>query len=126
MRFFLTHFVVTLSIYGLTSFLYPSEDFVIPSIYVMWAAPILGTLAALIVSRVSLLGHALGAQALALYIVSGIYSVVYHDKAIIDTLQYVTIAYFLPGAILALLVGIFAKRMSGLIARRAAEGSRPQ
>jgi hypothetical protein len=66
MRFFLTHFVVTLSTYGLTSFLYPSEEFVIPSKYVMWAAPILGTLAALIVTRVSSLVHALGAQALAL------------------------------------------------------------
>ena len=125
MRFFLTHFVVTLSVYGLTSFLYPSLEFVIPSIYLMWAAPILGTLAALIVTRVSLLGHALGAQALALYIVSGIYSVVYHDKTIIDTLQYVTTAYFLPGAILALLVGIFAKWMSSLTARRVAEASRP-
>jgi hypothetical protein len=111
MRFFLTHFVVTLTAYGLISFLYPSQEFFIPSIYLMWTAPILGTLAALIVSRVSLLGHALGAQALALYIVSGIYSIVYHDKAIIDTLQYVTIAYFLPGAILALLVGIFGKWM---------------
>jgi len=41
--------------------------------------------------------------------VSGIYCVVYDEKAILDTLQYVTIAYFLPGAILALLLGIFAK-----------------
>jgi hypothetical protein len=114
MRFFLTHFVVTLSVYGLTCFLCPSEEFVIPSLYLMWAAPILGTLAALIVTRVSLLVQALGAQALALYIVSVSYSVVYHDKAIIDTLQYVTTAYFLPGAILALLVGILAKRISSL------------
>ena len=41
----------------------------------------------------------------------GIYCVVYHQGAILDTLQYVTIAYFLPGAMLALLVGVFAKRI---------------
>jgi MFS family permease len=78
----------------------------------------------LIVTRVSLLVHALGAQALALYIVSGIYSVVYHDKAIIDTLQYVTTAYFLPGAILALLVGILAKRTPGESPKEVAHSSK--
>jgi len=44
-----------------------------------------------------------------MYTVIGIYCLVYHQKALIDTLQYVTIAYFLPGAVSALLVGIFAK-----------------
>jgi hypothetical protein len=37
--------------------------------------------------------------------------VVYHQRAILDTLQYVTIVYFLPGAMLALFVGVFAKRI---------------
>jgi hypothetical protein len=109
MRFFLVNFLVTLSAYGLTSFVYPSEARVMPRICLMWASPTLGTLAALFVTRVSLLGRALGASALAMYTVSGIYCVVYHEKAIIETLQWVTVAYFLPGAILALLVGIFAK-----------------
>jgi len=109
MRFFLTNFLVTLGAYGLTSFVYPSEATVVPRICLMWAAPVLGTLAALFVTRVSLLGRALGAEALAMYTVIGIYCLVYHQKALIDTLQYVTIAYFLPGAVSALLVGIFAK-----------------
>jgi hypothetical protein len=109
MRFFLTNFLVTLGAYGLTSFVYPSEATALPRIILMWAAPIIGTMAALFVTRTSLLGRGLGAQALAIYAVSGIYCVVYDEKAILDTLQYVTVAYFLPGAILALLLGIFAK-----------------
>lgn len=111
MRFFLTNFLVTLSAYGLISFAYPSEAIVIPRICLMWAAPILGTLAALFVTRVSLLGSAFGAEALAIYTITSIYCVVYHQGAILDTLQYVTIVYFLPGAMLALFVGVFAKRI---------------
>jgi hypothetical protein len=75
----------------------------------MWGAPLLGTVVALWVTRVSLLGSALGAQALAISVVSITYCLVYHQKAIFDTLQYVTTAYFLPGAALALLGGIFGK-----------------
>ena len=111
MKFFLTNFLVTLSAYGLISFAYPSEAVVVPRICLMWAAPVFGTLAALLVTRVSLLGRAFGAEALAIYTVTSIYCVVYHQGAILDTLQYVTIAYFLPGAMLALLVGVFAKRI---------------
>ena len=109
MQFFLTNFLVTLSTYGLTSFVYPSEATVVPRICLMWSAPILGTLAALFVTRISLLWPAFGAEALALFIVTSIYCVVYHQTALVDTLQYVTLAYFLPGAFLALLLGIFAK-----------------
>jgi hypothetical protein len=115
MKYFLTNFLATLSAYGLISFAYPSGSAAIPRICLMWAAPILGTLAALFVTRVSLLGCALVAEALAMYTVTGIYSIVYHEKRILDTLHYVTIAYFLPGAILALLFGIFAK---AIITRR--------
>jgi hypothetical protein len=111
MRFFLTNFLVTLSAYGLITFVYPSESVVVPRICLMWAAPVLGTLAALVVTRVSLLGRAFGAEALAIYTMTGIYCVIYHQGAILDNLQYVTIAYFLPGATLALLVGVFAKRI---------------
>ena len=109
MKFFLINFLVALIAYGLTIFVYPGEGTVLPRICLMWGAPILGTMVAWWVTRVSLLGRALGAQALAIYSVSGIYCLVDHQKAIFDTLQYVTIAYFLPGAILALLWGIFAK-----------------
>ncbi|MBV8142958.1 MAG: hypothetical protein JOZ60_13045 [Verrucomicrobia bacterium] len=42
---------------------------------------------------------------------TGIYCVVYDEKAIPDTLQYVTTTYFLPGAILALMVETLAKRI---------------
>jgi hypothetical protein len=107
MKYFLTNFLVTLSAYGLTSFVYPSEGSL--RIYLMWAAPILGTLIALFVTRASLLGLTVGAAAIAMYTVSGIYCIVDHEKTIIDTLQYVTIAYFLPGTTLALLVGVLAK-----------------
>jgi threonine/homoserine/homoserine lactone efflux protein len=75
----------------------------------MWTAPVSGTLAALWMTRKSLLGRSLGAQVLAMYAVIGIYCLVYQQKAIFDTLQYVTIAYFLPGAILALFVGVIAR-----------------
>ena len=111
MRFFLTNFLITLSAYGVISFIYPSEATVVPRICLMWSAPTLGTLTALFVTRVSLLWLAFAAEALALFIVTGIYCVVYHQTALIDTLQYVIIAYFLPGAILALLLGIFAKHI---------------
>jgi hypothetical protein len=111
MRFFLTNFLVTLSAYGLISFVYPSEAMVVPRICLMWAAPVVGTLVALWVTRVSLLGRAFAAEALAIYLFTSVYCVVYHQRAILDTLQYVTIAYFLPGAMLALLVGVFAKRI---------------
>ena len=57
------------------------------------------------------LGCAFGAEALAIYTITGVYCVVYHQGAILDTLQYVTIVYFLPGAMMALLVGVFAKRI---------------
>ena len=111
MKLFLTNFLVTLSAYGLIIFVYPSEAMVVPRICLMWAAPVLGTLAGLLVTRISLPGHAFGAEALAIYMITGIYCVVYHQGAIFDTLQYVAIAYFLPGAMLALLVGVFAKRI---------------
>ena len=108
-KFFLINFLVTLSSYGLTTFIYPSDGTVVPRICLIWIAPILGTVTAWLVTRVSLLGGALGAQALAMYTVTAIYYVVYQQKAIFDTLQYVTIAYFIPGAILALLFGICAR-----------------
>ncbi len=109
MRFFLTNFLVTLGAYGLISFVYPSEATVVPRICLMWTAPILGTLAALFVTRVSFPGRALGAGALAMYSICGVYYVVYHQQALFDTMQYVTTAYFLPGAFLALLTSILAK-----------------
>jgi hypothetical protein len=113
MKFFLINFFVTLISYGLTLFVYPGEGTVLPRICLMWGAPTLGTMVACWVTRVSLPGKALGAQALAIYSVSGIYCLVHHQKAIFDTLQYVTIAYFLPGAILALLWGMIAKWVIG-------------
>jgi hypothetical protein len=109
MKYFLVNFLVTLIAYGLTSFVYPSEGTFLPRICLLWGAPILGTMVAWWVTSVSLLARAFAAQALAIYTVSGIYCFVYRQKAIFDTLQYVTIAYFIPGAILALLVGIFGK-----------------
>jgi hypothetical protein len=109
MRFFLINFLVTLTAYGLTIFVYPSEGTVLPRICLIWGSPLLGTMVAWWVTRVSLLGKALGAQALAIYTVSGLYCLVHHQKAILDTLQYVTSAYFIPGAILAFLAGIFGK-----------------
>jgi hypothetical protein len=108
LRFFFTNFLVTLGAYGLISFVCPSEAMVVPRICLMWAAPTLGTLAALFVTRVSFPGRALGAGALAMFSVSCIYCVVYRKQALMDTLQYVATAYFLPGAFLALLVSIFA------------------
>jgi hypothetical protein len=81
MKFFLTNFLVTLSAYGLIIFVYPSEAIVVPRICLMWAAPVLGTLAALLVTRISLPGHAFGAEALAIYTITGIYCVVYHQGA---------------------------------------------
>ena len=111
MRFFLSNFLVTLGAYGLTTFVYPGEATVVPRICFMWSAPIMGTMAALFLTRVFLPWPALGAEALALVIVTGIYCLLYHQTALIDTLQYVTVAYFLPGAIPALLVGLFAKHL---------------
>jgi hypothetical protein len=109
MKFFLINFFVTLTAYGLISFVYPSEGTVLPRICLMWGAPFLGTLVAWWVTRVLLPGRALGAHALAIYTLSGIYCLVYRQKAILDTLQYVTTAYLIPGAILALLGGFFCK-----------------
>jgi hypothetical protein len=111
MRFFLTNFVGTLSAYAFTSFVYPSQSTILPRICLMWASPVFGTLIASFLTRVALLGSAFGAQALAVYIVSGIYCLVYHEKTPIETLQYVTTAYFLPGAVMAFSTGIFAKRV---------------
>jgi len=111
MKFFLINFLVTLGAYGLVSFAYPSEATVVPRICLMWTAPILGTLAALFVTRVSFPGRALGAGALAMYAIGGLYCVVYHKQALLDTMQYITTAYFLPGAFLALLASIFAKHI---------------
>jgi hypothetical protein len=109
MKFFLINCLVTLIAYGLTSFVYPAEGTFIPRICLMWGAPILGTMVAWWLTRVALLARAFAAQALAIYTVSGIYCLLYRQKAIFDTLQYVTITYFLPGAILALLWAIFAR-----------------
>jgi hypothetical protein len=109
MRFFLINFLVTLIAYGLTIFAYPGEGTVLPRICLIWGAPLVGTMVAWWVTRVSLLGRAMAAQALAIYTVSGIYCLVHHQKAILDTLQYVTTAYFIPGAILALLGGFIGK-----------------
>jgi hypothetical protein len=75
----------------------------------MWAAPTVGTLAAIILTRVSLALPAFGAAALAMSVVSGLYCVVFHVKAISETLQWFAIAYFLPGAILALVIALLAK-----------------
>jgi hypothetical protein len=111
MRFFLINFLVTLIAYGLISFVYPSEGAGLPRICLMWGSPLLGTLVAWWMTRILLPGRALGAHALAMYMVSGIYCLVYQQKAILDTVQYVTTAYFIPGAILALLGGIFCKRV---------------
>ena len=108
-KFFLINFLVTLSAYGLITFVYPSEGTVLPRICLMWGAPLLGTLVAWRGTRVLWPGRALGAHALAIYMLSGIYCLVYHQRAILDTLQYVTTAYFIPGAILALLGGILCK-----------------
>jgi hypothetical protein len=113
MGFFLTNFIVTLSAYAFTSFVYPSQATIVPRICLMWASPVLGVLIASLLTRVALLGSAFGAQALAMYIVSGIYCLVYHEKTPIETLQYVTTAYFLPGAAMAFLAGIFTKRVLG-------------
>jgi hypothetical protein len=109
MKFFLTNFLVTLVAYGLTSFVYPSQGTIVPRLFLMWAAPLVGTLIALIAARVSSLGRALAAEVLALYTVSLVYCVINHEKAIIETLQYVTMAYLLPGALLTLLLCISAK-----------------
>ena len=109
MRFFLANFLVTLSVYGFTSFWYPAGATIVPRIVLIWAAPILGTLVASLVTRASWLRIALGAQALAIYMVCAIYCVIFHERAILDTLQYVTTIYFLPGAMLALLVGLLVK-----------------
>lgn len=108
--FFLTNFLVTLTVYGWTSFFYPSGA-VTPRICLVWAAPITGTLVASLVTRKSRLGHALIAEALAIYVVSGFYCLVYHERAIVETMKWVSSAYFLPGATLAFLVGLVAKRI---------------
>ena len=113
MRFFLTNFIVTLSAYAFTSFVYPSQATIVPRICLLWASPVLGMLIASFLARIALLGSAFGAQALAMYIVTGIYCLVYHEKRPIDTLQYVTTAYFLPGAVMAFWAGVFAKRVLG-------------
>ncbi|MBV9104798.1 MAG: hypothetical protein JO313_02125 [Verrucomicrobia bacterium] len=110
MRFFLTTFLVTLGAYAFISFIYPSESTFVPRLFLMWAAPVSGTLAGLFVTRKPSLGIAFAAQALALYAVTGIYCAAYHERAIADTLQYVTSTYFLPGAMLALVVESFARR----------------
>jgi|ERR1700722_3613942 len=111
MRLFLTNFLGSLSAYGLAIFVYPGSGTALPRIYLIWAAPVLGTLAVWFVTKVSSLGRAFGAQALAFYSAIGIYCVVYHVRAILDTLQYVTVSYFLPGAMFALLLGILARRI---------------
>jgi hypothetical protein len=111
MRFFLTNFIVNLSAYAFTSFIYPSQATTVPRICLIWASPVLGMLVASFSTRIALLGSAFGGQALAMYIVSGIYCLIYHEKAPIDTLQYVTTAYFLPGAIMGFCTGLCAKRV---------------
>ena len=108
-KFFLTNFLVTLVVYAFAIFVYPAAGTVVPRIFLMWAAPISGTLAALLATRTSLPGQAFGAQALAMYLASGVYCLVHNREPIVDTLQYFTTAYFLPGALLALLVGISAR-----------------
>jgi hypothetical protein len=108
-RFFLTNLVGTMSAYGLIIFVYPDDATVLPRIFLLWAAPLFGMLAALWITRISLPGLSFGAQILAMYAVISIYCVVYPQKAIIDTLQYVTLAYFLPGAIVALIAGLIAR-----------------
>ena len=117
MRFFLTNFVVTLGVYAFASFVYPSQATIVPRICLIWASPVLGMLVASFLTRIALLGSAFGGQALAIYIVSGIYCLVYHEKTPIDTLQYVTTAYFLPGAIIAFWAGLCAKRVLGTAKR---------
>jgi hypothetical protein len=109
MRFFVTNLLVTLGAYAFTTFVYPGEATFLPRICLMWAAPIVGTLAAIILTRVSLAIPALGAAALAMSTVSGLYCAIYHVKAILETLQWFAIAYFLPGAILTLVVALLAK-----------------
>ena len=109
MKFFLINFLITLIAYGLVTFVYPSEGTVVPRICLIWGAPLLGTLVTWWMTKVIWPGRALGAHALAIYTLSGIYCLVYHQKAILDTLQYVTSTYFIPGAILALLGGILCK-----------------
>jgi hypothetical protein len=113
MRFFLANFIVTLGAYAFTGFVYPSRATLMPRICLMWASPVLGMLIASFLTRVALLRSAFGAQALAMFIVTGLYCLVYHEKTPIDTLQYVTTAYFLPGAVVAFWVGLFAKRVLG-------------
>jgi hypothetical protein len=110
-RFFLTNLLVTMSAYGLIIFVYPPDATVLPRMFLLWAAPLFGMLAALLMTRSSLPGRSFGAQVLAMYAVISIYCVVYPQKAIIDTLQYITLVYFLPGAIVALLAGIIARRV---------------
>ncbi len=113
MRFFLSNFIVTLSAYAFASFVYPSQATTVPRICLIWASPVLGVLVASFLTRIALLGSAFAAQALAIYIVSGIYCLVYHEKTPIETLQYVTVAYFLPGAVLAFVAGSFTRRVLG-------------
>lgn len=113
MRFFFINFIVTLSAYAFTSFVYSTQAIIVPRICLMWASPVLGMLIASFLTRVAFLGSAFAAQALAMYIVSAIYCLVYHEKTPVETLQYVTTAYFLPGAIIAFFAGIFTKRILG-------------
>jgi hypothetical protein len=113
MRFFLINFIVTLSAYAFTSFVYPSQATIVPRICLMWACPVLGSLIAAFLTRAAWLGSAFSAQVLAMLIVTGTYCLVYHEKTPIETLLYVTTAYFLPGAVLAFFAGIFTKRLVG-------------
>ena len=109
MRFLVTNLLVTLGAYAFTTFVYPGEAIFLPRICLMWAAPTVGTLAAIFLTRVSLALPAFGAAALAMSMVSGLYCVFFHVKAISETLQWFAIAYFLPGAILAFVIALLAK-----------------
>jgi hypothetical protein len=109
MRFLVTNLLVSLGAYAFTTFVYPVEATFLPRIFLMWAAPTVGTLAAIALTRVSLALPAFGAAALAMSMVSGLYCAAYHVEAVSETLQWFAIAYFLPGAIFALLVALLAK-----------------
>lgn len=111
MRFFLINFIVALSAYAFTSFVYPSQATIVPRICLMWTCPVLGILVASFLTRAVRHELALGGQVMATLIVTGIYCLVYHEKTPIETLLYVTTAYFLPGAVLAFFAGIFTKRV---------------
>src|SRR4029077_3182051 len=80
-KFFLINFLVTLIAYGLIIFVYPSEGTVLPRICLMWGAPSVGTLVAWWLTRLLLPGRALGAHALAIFTVNGIYWLPHPPKA---------------------------------------------